>query len=118
MDGYKFQRLEVYQLGLEYLDNLYEIIHHYPKLEEFNLKSQTIRAGTSIVLNIAEGSTGLSDAEQSRFLTMSIRSFLETAACLDIAERREYLNASTLKSIRRKGKTLFVKLCRFRNSLR
>jgi four helix bundle protein len=117
MDGYKFQRLEVYQLGLEYLDNLYETIHEYPKLEEFNLKSQTIRAGTSIVLNIAEGSTCLSDAEQSRFLTMSIRSLLETAACLDIAERREYLTASTLKPIREKGKTLFVKLCRFRNSL-
>ena len=55
---YKFQRLEVYQLALEYLEKLYIITKSFPAEEKYNLTSQLQRAGTSVVLNIAEGSTG------------------------------------------------------------
>ena len=85
---YKFQDLETYKLALEYLDRSYELTTDLPQEEKFNLKSQLERAATSIVLNIAEGSTGQSDPEQHRFLGLALRSYLETVACLDIAERR------------------------------
>ena len=51
---YKFQRLEVYQLALEYLDLVYELAKTFPAEEKYNLTSQLQRAATSIVLNIAE----------------------------------------------------------------
>ena len=86
---YKFQDLEIYQLALEYIDLIYEIAEKLPRSEDFNLKSQIIRAATSIALNIAEGSTSQSDAEQSRFLGMALPSFIETVACQDIIERRK-----------------------------
>lgn len=70
---------------LEYLDLLYELAKTFPAEEKYNLTSQRQRAATSIVLNIAEGSTGQSDAEQNRFLGLALRSYLETVACLDIA---------------------------------
>src|SRR5881296_1074818 len=81
---YKFQRLEVYQLALDYIDLTYSLAGALPRSEEFNLKSQIVRAATSIALNIAEGSTSQSDAEQSRFLGMALRSLIETVACQDI----------------------------------
>jgi hypothetical protein len=73
---YKFETLEVWELSLEYVDMIYRIAAQLPDAERFNLYSQVIRAGTSIVLNIAEGSTGQSDKEQGRFFGMAIRSLL------------------------------------------
>jgi four helix bundle protein len=88
---YKFEQLEVYQLVLDYIDQIYVLAEKLPRSEDYNLKSQVIRAATSIALNIAEGSTGQSDAEQGRFLAMAIRSLLETVACQHIVQRRGYL---------------------------
>ena len=85
---YKFQKLEVYQLALQHLDLVYLVSKKFPSDERYNLTSQIQRAATSIVLNISEGSTGQSDAEQNRFLGLAMRSYLETVACLDIAQRR------------------------------
>jgi four helix bundle protein len=110
---YKFQGLQVYQLALDYLDRIYELSRSLPEVEKYNLE----RAATSIVLNIAEGSTGQSDPEQSRFVSMALRSYLETVACLDIAERRGYLVSTDLPSIRDSGHELFVKLLGLRRSL-
>ena len=69
---YKFEQLDVWNLSLDYMDLIYDVAGKLPKSEEYNLKSQIIRAATSISLNIAEGSTGQSDAEQARFLGMAI----------------------------------------------
>ena len=117
MGNYKFQKLFVYQLALDYLDQIYDIVDCLPTTERFNLSSQIIRAATSIPLNIAEGSTGQSDKEQNRFLGLALRSHLETIACLDLIERRNYLSPDDLISSRKMGRELFVKLSRFRKSL-
>jgi four helix bundle protein len=97
---YKFQRLQVYQVGLEYVDHVYALSNRLPESERFNLRSQLERAVTSIVLNIAEGSTGQSDAGQKRFLGMALRSYIETVACLDLIERRGYLISQDMIQIR------------------
>jgi len=114
---YKFQQLKVYKLALEYVNAMYELSGRLPESERFNLRSQLERAATSIVLNIAEGSTGQSDAEQNRFLGMALRSYLETIACLDIVERRGYLSSDVLVEVRELGHRLFVKLQALRCSL-
>jgi four helix bundle protein len=75
---------------------LYTLAEKLPKSEEYNLKSQIIRAATSVSLNIAEGSTGQSDAEQARFLGMAIRSLIETVACQHIIRHRRYIQDETL----------------------
>jgi four helix bundle protein len=115
---YKFQKLEVYQLALDYLDLLYGLSKKFPSDEKYNLTSQLQRAGTSIVLNISEGSTGQSDPEQNRFLGLALRSYLETIACLDIAQRRSYLNEAEVNETSDFGHVLFTKLQSFRRSLR
>ena len=76
MGEYKFQSLLIYQISLDYIDQVYDLVQRLPAKEKFNLSSQLIRAATSIALNIAEGSTGQSNKEQARFLSMSLRSYL------------------------------------------
>ena len=66
--AYKFENLEVWRRALDYADRIHEIAEQRPKHERYNLSDQMTRAANSIALNIAEGSTGLSDTEQDRFL--------------------------------------------------
>ena len=74
----------------------YQIAGQLPRQEEYNLKSQLLRAAASVALNIAEGSTGQSDAEQARFLGMALRSLVETVACQELIRSRAYLTDPTL----------------------
>jgi four helix bundle protein len=116
---FKFEKLEVYQLALAYIDSIYDLSAHLPKSEEYNLKSQIVRAATSVALNIAEGSTGQSDAEQNRFLGMAVRSVLETVACQHIIRRRKFINDTTLlDKVEEDARILASKLHAFRNSLK
>lgn len=114
---YKFQQLTVYQMALDYIDQIYGLTNRLPESERFNLRSQLERAGTSIVLNITEGSTGQTDAEQNRFLGLALRSYLETVACLDIAQRHGYLASGMTAPVRELGHRLFTKLQAFRSKL-
>ncbi len=56
--AYKFESLEVWQLALAYINQIYALAERLPRSEEYNLKSQITRAATSIALNVAEGSAG------------------------------------------------------------
>ena len=89
---YKFEKLEVWQISLKLNISIYNIANKLPELENFNLKSQIIRATTSISLNIAEGSTNVSNAEQLRYLKISLHSLIEVIACLRLIEHRNYIN--------------------------
>jgi len=115
---YKFEQLEVWQLSLEYIDLIYTLADKLPRNEEYNLKSQIIRAATSISLNIAEGSTGQSDPEQARFLGMAVRSLIETVACHHIVKRRGYIqDEDLLKKVYDESQALARKLQSFRKSI-
>jgi len=115
--SYKFQKLNVYRMALDYIDKVYACSRELPASEQFNLRGQLERAATSIALNIAEGSTGQTNAEQNRFLGLALRSYIETVACWDLIERRGYLQSEELAPARELGHHLFVKLQAFRRSL-
>jgi four helix bundle protein len=114
---YKFEKLEVWKLSIQYIDMVYSIASKLPDNERFNLYSQLIRSVTSISLNIAEGSTGQSDAEQNRFLGMALRSLIETVACLKIIERHKYVGSDELQSLYDFSETLFAKISALRKSI-
>jgi len=114
---YKFEKLEVWNLSIEFTDRIYEIAEKLPELEKYNLASQIIRASTSISLNIAEGSTGQSNAEQNRFLGMALRSLVETVACLKLLERHNYVDKETIQALYEFSQKLFAKLTAFRKSI-
>ena len=115
--SFKFEKLEVWKLSLDYSDMIYDLANKLPDSEKYNLNSQIIRAATSISLNITEGSTGQSNAEQKRFLGMAIRSLIETIACLKLIERRDYVEKEQIDNIIRVGEELFAKLTAFKKAL-
>ncbi len=117
--AFKFEKLRVWQMSLEYIDLAYQIADALPESEKFNLHSQLKRAATSVSLNIAEGSTGQSDAEQRRFLGLALRSLLETVACLRIIARRGYLkgNENLLETAVSQAQALAKRISAFRNAL-
>jgi four helix bundle protein len=86
--AFKFERLEVWQLAVDLTDEVYLLIEALPDTEKFNLTSQIQRAVTSVSLNIAEGSTGQTDPEQSRFIGYAHRSLMEVVACLILMKKR------------------------------
>jgi four helix bundle protein len=96
--AFKFERLQVWELSLEYLDLLYEIGSRLPAEERFNVRDQLIRSGTSTSLNVAEGSTGQTNPEQNRFLGISLKSLIESIACRRIIERRGWIKDQQLLS--------------------
>jgi len=65
-EGFDFEKLQVYNKSLEYIDMVYKICELFPSLERYALADQFRRAATSIALNIAEG-TGGSKLEFRRF---------------------------------------------------
>ena len=115
---HKFEKLEVWQLAIEYVDLCYALAEQLPKREEYNLASQLRRAAVSVALNIAEGSTGQSDAEQARFLGMALRSLIETVACQHLINRRNYLDdMSLLREAYQASDKLAAKLQPMRHSI-
>lgn len=114
---FKFEKLEVWKLSPEYSDIIYQLADELPKLEDFNLKSQIVRACTSVCLNIAEGSTGQTNAEQARFIGLAIRSLMETVACMHLIQRRAYVNKESIDKAYTVSEKLFAKLSAFRKSI-
>ena len=116
--AFKFEKLEVWNLSLEYSDMMYKLVKNFPRDEEYNLKSQLLRSVTSISLNIAEGSTGQTNLEFKRFINMAARSNVETIACLHLANRRNYIDEGDFKSAYGFGEKLFAKLHALRRSIK
>ena len=71
---------------------VHNLTRTFPKEELFILTAQIKRAADSISLNIAEGSTGQSNAEQKRFLGFSQRSALEVVSCLYLGKKRSLIS--------------------------
>ena len=116
--AFKFESLDVWKMSLDYCDSIYQLAEELPESERFNLKSQITRAATSISLNIAEGSTGQTDPEQSRFLGMALRSLIETVACQRLISRRNYVNDQIIMDqLDRQAQELAMRLHAFRRSL-
>lgn len=90
--SFKFEKLRVWQKALELADDVDKMTRFFPKDEVYVLTSQMKRAADSVSLNIAEGSTGQSDAEFTRFLRYALRSNIEVVNCLHLARRRGYIS--------------------------
>ena len=115
---FKFEKPEVWRLALDYVDLVYEIADQLPDNERYNLRSQLLRAATSVALNIAEGSTGQTDAEQAHFLGVAIRSLLESVACQHLIRRRGYVSDVTaLRQAYRDADQLAAKLQSMRTAV-
>jgi four helix bundle protein len=91
MHYFDHEKLDVYKATIEFVVIIESIIKQLPKGRAY-LIDQLQRAGSSVLLNIAEGAGEFSVNEKIRFYRMARRSATECASILDICMRLNLIN--------------------------
>jgi len=97
--AFKFENLIVWQKAIDLSNDIHTLTRSFPKEELYILTSQIKRAADSVALNIAEGSTGNTDKEFARFLSIANRSALEVVSCLYIGKKRDLIKDKEFKKL-------------------
>lgn len=116
--GFKFEELIVWQRALDLTDDIHQLTKSsFPKDELFILTSQIKRAADSVVLNIAEGCTGQTNAVFKNFLGYSLRSAIEVVSCLFIAKKRKLIGDIDFLRLYNEYQALCKMITSLRNTL-
>ncbi|MBI3319012.1 MAG: four helix bundle protein [Candidatus Omnitrophica bacterium] len=115
--GFKFEKLTVWQRAIELSTHVHDATRTFPKEELYVLTSQIKRAADSIALNIAEGSTGQTNAEFKQFLGYAIRSAVEVVTCLYLGKRRRLIKETQFQELYAETESLVRMLQALRKSL-
>jgi len=89
-----------------------------PREYRFELGSQLIRSGLSIVLNIAEGGGKESDKELKKYLDISLGSAYETLACLDVLFQNSLIGKDKFLSLQTDLADICTQLGAFKRKIR
>lgn len=115
--AFKFEELKVWQRALELSNEVDLLARSFPKIEQFSLVTQIKRAADSVVLNIAEGSTGQTIPEYKRFLSIALRSAIEVVACLFICQSRKYIEEIVFQRFYSEYEIICKMITSLRNSM-
>jgi four helix bundle protein len=116
--AFKFENLQVWQKALDLYDEVNVLTKNsFPKDELFILTSQIKRAADSVVLNIAEGCTGQSNAVFKTFLGYALRSGIEVVSCVFIAKRRKFIDEDEFNKFYEEYQSLIRMITALRNTL-
>ena len=96
---YRFEELEVWQVGMRIVREVYRITKKFPQAENYALSDQLRRASTSIVLNIAEGSGQPTKKGFALYIQRAKSSTLECVACCKIAIQERFVSDVDTKSL-------------------
>lgn len=114
---FRYEELDITSVIQALIKDIYILTEKFPKDERFGLTSQIRRAATSILLNLAEGSARKSTGDYSRFIKISIGSFVEMDAGMKIAVNLGYLQTEAWQIHDDKVKRVYFSLIALRNSI-
>jgi four helix bundle protein len=115
--SFKFEKLKVWQKAVDLAGSVNDLTKTFPKEELFILSSQIKRAADSVSQNIAEGSTGQSNAEFRKFLAYSLRSNIEVVGCLYLAKGRKLIDEEKFSNIYAQCEEILVMINALRKSI-
>jgi len=115
---FKFEKLEVWQKAVELTFHIHQLSKKFPKEELYILGSQIKRAADSVALNIAEGSTGQTNAEFKQFIGYAIRSAIEVVSCLYIGKKRNIIIDKDFQKLYEEIESIVKMLQSLRKSLK
>lgn len=116
--AFKFEQLEVWQKAADFSFHVHELTRGFPREERYILAAQMKRAADSISLNIAEGSTGQTNAEFKQFIGYAIRSAIEVVACLYLGKRRQVITKDSFQDLYSEAERVVIMLQALRKSVR
>lgn len=88
------KQLDVWQMSMELVLEIYKLTQNFPKEELYGLTSQIRRSAVSIPSNIAEGCARQTAKETVQFLHICLGSIAELETQLIIADKLNYFNLS------------------------
>ncbi|MDI1324307.1 MAG: four helix bundle protein [Algoriphagus sp.] len=114
--AFKFEELRVWDLAINLSAEVSKLVKSFPSEEKFVLSSQIQRAADSVALNIAEGSTGQSNAEFKKFLGYALRSSIEVVSCLYLGKKRNIIKEEDFSRLYAAYEGLTIKIQALKNS--
>ena len=94
-----YRDLRVWQISIDFAEDLYRITLLFPREEVYSLTAQIRRAVSSIPLNIAEGHARSSTREFLHSLSIAAGSLAEVETQLILAARLNYLEQARLDEL-------------------
>ena len=91
--------LDVYQISIKLVEEVYKQTEQFPVNERYVLTNQLRRAAISVCSNIAEGCARKSKTEKVRFFEISRSSLVEIDTQLEISFILQYLQNNHIKEL-------------------
>ena len=117
MQPFRFLNWQVYKDAKELFRYVYDIISKLPKELRYELGGQILRAGSSVILNIAEGSGKSTDKELRRYFDISLGSLYELVAGADILVDNGLIQKDQFAVVLKKSENIAKQLGGFRKTL-
>jgi len=99
VEKFRFLKWKVYKDAKDFFGIALKIVKQLPKEYRFELGSQLIRAGLSVILNIAEGSGKSTDKELNRYFDIALGSLYEALAVCDILKDNNFIEEKEFKDV-------------------
>jgi four helix bundle protein len=114
---FNFEKLEVWQQGMNFVEDIYELTSSFPKEEIYSLTSQIRRAVVSVPSNISEGAARRTNKDFKNFLYVAKGSLNETITQLRIANKLGYIDDENLETALNKANRINKMLFKLIKSL-
>lgn len=86
------EKLDIWKLSIDLVEDIYKLTKDFPSEEKFGLTNQLRRVAVSVPSNIAEGAARRSDKENIQFLHVALGSLAEIETQLIISNRLGFCN--------------------------
>jgi len=94
-----FRDLDVWQLGMSIVTDVYEITRKFPKEEMYGMVSQMRRAAVSIPSNVAEGFNRYHNREYRQFIHVALGSCGELETQFEVATNLGFIKQEQRESL-------------------
>ena len=110
------KKLDVWLLGIDLVEQVYQITKDFPKEELYSLTVQIRRAAVSVPSNIAEGAARKNKKEYVQFLYIALGSLSELETQIIISQKLKYLDSDSIFEDVEKLRRKLLNLIKYLNS--
>ncbi|MFQ5751511.1 MAG: four helix bundle protein [bacterium] len=107
------KKLNVWQLAVDFVADIYRATEKFPKMETYGITSQMRRAAVSVPSNIAEGAARKSLIERKRFYEIARSSLVELDTQFEISLKLKYCSIENTLALSEKMNHLFALISQF-----
>ena len=108
--NFKFERLEVWQLSIDFAHEMVKLANKLPKEYRYSLADQLRRAAISIPTNIAEGTGRETSKNQANFYRIAKGSAYEVVSLLVLTEKFGLIRRSDYQDHYNRGNNIAAML--------